>query len=243
MFYEKELNFLLSVMKKCRIKAKVIKSDELVPRVIEKSFSANGKKLEFIDNEGGILLPREKTMYKLDVGFGTSYIYFVLPETGGELLFIGPYLNEKFSEAEIMSFGEKNGFVPKDIESLLEYLSALPILSPDSQAMIMLDSFLELVWKSPTFTIADGKARYHITAPVASAAEDLSDADQLLRKMKDMEARYEMENELISAVTLGQVQKEKLLFSTNSTDAFEHRIPDLTRNAKNYAIIMNTLLL
>ena len=122
MFYEKELNFLLSVMKKCRIKAKVIKSDELVPRVIEKSFSANGKKLEFIDNEGGILLPREKTMYKLDVGFGTSYIYFVLPETSGELLFIGPYLNEKFSEAEIMSFGEKNGFVPKDIESLLEYL-------------------------------------------------------------------------------------------------------------------------
>ena len=39
-----------------------------------------------------------------------------------------------------------------------------------------------------------------------------------------------------------QVQQEKLLFTDSSSDAFEKRLPDLTRNAKNYAIIMNTLL-
>ena len=76
MFYEKELNFLLSVMKKCRIKAKIIKMHELSSVIIEKSFSADGKMLELSDKNGhGVLSPRGNTLYKLDVGFGVSYIF------------------------------------------------------------------------------------------------------------------------------------------------------------------------
>lgn len=243
MFYEKELNFLLSVMKKCRIKAKIIKTHELSSVIIEKSFSADGKMLELSDKNGhGVLSPRGNTLYKLDVGFGVSYIYFALPESDGELLLVGPFVRERLTDGEIMSLEEAFGFEPKHFDGLKSYLGTLPILPNDSHAEIMLDSFLELIWKSPTFAVADGKARYHITAPEASDREDISDSDELLRKMKDMEARYEMENELISAVRLGQLQKEKLLFPATSADAFERRIPDLTRNAKNYSIIMNTLL-
>ncbi len=243
MFYEKELEFLLTVMKKCRIKIKRIKARELSSLIIEKSFSADGKILQLPNTDGhGVLAPRDKTLYKLDVGFGVSYMYLVLPETDGELLLVGPFVRERLTDSEIMSLGEAVGFEPKHLDGLKIYLGALPVLSADSHAEIMLDSFLELIWKSPTFAVADGKARYHITAPEASEREDISDADELLRKMKNMEARYEMENELISAVRLGQLQKEKHLFPSESIDGFEKRIPDLTRNAKNYAIIMNTLL-
>lgn len=42
--------------------------------------------------------------------------------------------------------------------------------------------------------------------------------------------------------TLGQLHKENQLFSPFSDQAFEIRLTDLLRNAKNYSIIMNTLL-
>ena len=66
----------------------------------------------------------------------------------------------------------------------------------------------------------------------------------VLASIKMMEARYGFENELMQAVTLGQRHKEKMLASAfeKSEQAFEKRLQDPVRNAKNYTIIMNTLL-
>jgi len=57
-----------------------------------------------------------------------------------------------------------------------------------------------------------------------------------------MEKRYAFENELIRAVTLGQQHKESILSISFHDQMFEHRAKDPVRNAKNYSIIMNTLL-
>ena len=57
-----------------------------------------------------------------------------------------------------------------------------------------------------------------------------------------MEARYSFENELIRAVSLGQQHKENLLAAAFNEQVFEKRVADPIRNAKNYCIIMNTLL-
>ena len=60
--------------------------------------------------------------------------------------------------------------------------------------------------------------------------------------MERLEARYRFENELLQAVTLGQIHKEKLLLNAISEELFEKRAEDTVRNGKNYCIIMNTLL-
>jgi YesN/AraC family two-component response regulator len=60
--------------------------------------------------------------------------------------------------------------------------------------------------------------------------------------MEQMETRYAFENELIRAVTLGQQHKETLLAAAFNEEMFERRLQDPIRNAKNYCIIMNTLL-
>ena len=60
--------------------------------------------------------------------------------------------------------------------------------------------------------------------------------------MQLMEQRYAYENELIRAVTLGQQHKEKILLAAFNDQMFERRTHDAVRNAKNYCIIMNTLL-
>ena len=54
--------------------------------------------------------------------------------------------------------------------------------------------------------------------------------------------RYAFENELIRAVSLGQQHKESLLTAQLNENMFERRVADPLRNAKNYCIIMNTLL-
>jgi YesN/AraC family two-component response regulator len=54
--------------------------------------------------------------------------------------------------------------------------------------------------------------------------------------------RYAFENELIRAVSLGQQHKETLLVAKLNENMFERRVSDPLRNAKNYCIIMNTLL-
>lgn len=59
---------------------------------------------------------------------------------------------------------------------------------------------------------------------------------------KAVERRYSFENELIRAVTLGQAHMEDRFRAAFSVDFFEKRTSDALRNAKNYAVIMNTLL-
>ena len=57
-----------------------------------------------------------------------------------------------------------------------------------------------------------------------------------------MELRYSYENELMNAVSKGQTHKADILLQNFSTFSFEQRLSDPVRNAKNYCIIMNTLL-
>ena len=57
-----------------------------------------------------------------------------------------------------------------------------------------------------------------------------------------LEARYSFENELIRAVILGQQHKETILAAAFNEQLLEKRAADPVRNAKNYCIIMNTLL-
>ncbi len=65
---------------------------------------------------------------------------------------------------------------------------------------------------------------------------------ETLANIKAMEQRYAFENEMIHAVAHGQMQFEDKFVSSTYTAFFEKRANDPVRNAKNYAIIMNTLL-
>ena len=69
-----------------------------------------------------------------------------------------------------------------------------------------------------------------------------SDEQGRLWNIKNMELRYSYENELMEAVSKGQAHKANMLLNSFSTFSFEQRLSDPVRNAKNYCIIMNTLL-
>ena len=59
---------------------------------------------------------------------------------------------------------------------------------------------------------------------------------------KRLEERYDVERQLMQAVSTGQIPKAELLFATLSKYQFEARSTNALRNTKNYLIILNTLL-
>lgn len=106
----------------------------------------------------------------------------------------------------------------------------------------MLDTFCERIWQSDSFSIVDIKPPAKIRE--TAEPEEIKEAnfDDTSINMRTMERRYAFENELIDAVARGQIHMENQLIGAFSEEAFQMRVTDRLRNAKNYAIIMNTLL-
>lgn len=60
--------------------------------------------------------------------------------------------------------------------------------------------------------------------------------------LNSIEERYAKENKLIQAVMRGQIHQVEKIINNMDTQHFDLRVVNPVRNAKNYAIIMNTLL-
>ena len=78
--------------------------------------------------------------------------------------------------------------------------------------------------------------------PLLAAGKIPEDPKQTVWNMQAVERRYAYENELMRAVSRGQVHKTDRLLTDLAALPLEKRLPDVLRNAKNYCIIMNTLL-
>ena len=239
MFYKSELNLVLESFKKCRLNASTVKLDAdgffRFNFGLERIFGKDGPKL-ISQSE---LKP--KCLYKATDGMKLSYRYFLLPETPvPTALFVGPYLDGAISVAELFEIGEKNGVSPSRHRYLEEYYSTLPVLSDESKIFFFLDSLIERIFKSPSFTIVDVNSG--VPQPASPMSSVSNEGDESIIRMKTVEKRYEFENEMIRAVTLGQAHKANQLLGTFSEALFEKRTESPLRNAKNYGIIMNTLL-
>ena len=235
MFSEQELSFLCDIFQKSRLG---------VARITPNTAGYEERPLPFPTDEQGFLLflaglaPR--TVYKIGDAFRRSYLYLLLNHEGRrELLLIGPYLNKPLSDRELLEIGEKNGISPKSQRFLNESYAALPVLEETNPLFTVLDTFCERLWDTPTFAVTDGNLPTS-DSPTTRSNDD--GIDDTLLGMKTMEMRYQFENELMQAVTRGQIHKEAQLLAAFSEESFEHRLSDDLRNAKNYAIIMNTLL-
>ena len=186
---------------------------------------------------------KEHTLYKISDSARRHYIYLSLPSKIEKMiLFIGPYLQTAISPTIILEISEKNALSPKARRYLEEYYSSIPILLESSQIFIMLDTFCERIWNSPAFAIYDTASDSNIRDVNISIPSDTDGLDDILINMRALETRYEFENEMIRAVELGQVHREKQLIEAFSGNLFEKRNSDPLQNSKNYCIIMNTLL-
>ncbi len=245
MFYDGKLEFLRDVFKKCRVHTAVIAKGEIGEAVKDFRLEPIFGELPLGEHDLDRILGEmsARTVYRFTDSFGFCYIYFLLPSLDKTtLLLVGPYLNTAPSHEQLLEIGEKNGISPKQQKYLTEYFSSVPVLSNENYLFAMLDTFCELIWRSPSFDIVDVNSPTHTSKLSISENVYGGEKGDVLVDMKTMETRYAFENQMMRAVSLGQLHMEKQMLSAFSAQAFEKRVSDPSRNAKNYCIIMNTLL-
>ena len=243
MFFENDLKFLRDILKKNHLQTHIVSSGDLLSSVTDASAAvAYGEDAEALTVEGFTGKLSEKTLYRLSGAYGLYHFCLILPGTDSSVLFIGPYLTSQMSREQMLEIGESNGISPKNIKYLTEYYFSLPVLSEEGMLLSVINTFCERIWKSPSFAVVDLDKK-NFSSLLPSSVLSVGDRfDDTLVGMKMMEMRYAFENEIMQAVTLGQIHKESQLMLAFSEPLFEKRLPDPIRNAKNYGIIMNTLL-
>ena len=243
MNYEYELNFFSDILKKCHIPTAIVSSNERADAVIDaRLFDILGSSSAL--SVAQVLGPMEdKTQYKMINEFKLHYIYIKLPLSVEKNIFlIGPYLSALPSSKEILEISETLGLPLGVQKPLTEYYFSLPIFAENDRLFMMVDAFCERIWETPSFAITKVNQSYPSSVLHSDATARGESFDEIEANIKMMELRYAFENELMRAVSLGQQHKENLLISKLNDNIFERRTADPLRNAKNYCIIMNTLL-
>lgn len=244
MFYEAELRFLRETFRKCRIPATIIDLNSTMQERQDLELSLFYDSLDTATPIAQLLPPvQERILYRLADSFFHRYLYFKLPElpTDGILL-VGPYLETPPSESQLMEWAEAHHIPPTKQQQLMQYTWSLPALPQSSHLHVMLDAFMERLWGLGNYSIEDVEQTPHAEDTLLLSKVSALEQRDALWNMKNMERRYALENEILDAVANGQSFKADSLLPIITPMAFENRLSDPIRNAKNYSIIMNTLL-
>lgn len=241
--YEQELSFLQDTFQKSHVRlARIAEADfyamqEIHP-LLNETLAPSVAARRLFPND---LFPW--TMYKQTDVYRRAWVYLLLPENGGQdVLLMGPYLSSPITEEEMLEMSEENGLSPQMQRTVREYYTSLPVLRDTNLLFVMLETFCERIWNRPSFAVVDVNREHHVPVSLLSEAPRTDSFDDHLANMKVLEKRYEFENEMIRAVTLGQIHKEKQFLPGFEAMQLEMRSASPLRSAKNYSIIMNTLL-
>ncbi len=244
MFFDHELYFLQQLLTRCHLQNQIIQADEPLNNSsnggLSMLFGQDAEAKRFCDYFPEV---NERTVYRLTDMFLCKYIFLRLPTPDGkDILIIGPYLNVDISNQQILEQGEKMKIPPKQLDLLKTFYSSLPIIREESYIFTMVNTFAEYLWgDAKSFASRDISS----SNPAAIAAWELegsSLSNDGMLSINTMENRYNYENELMLAVSQGNLHKAEAFLSGFSSLALESRVPDRLRNTKNYCIILNTLL-
>lgn len=243
MFYEGELRFLCTTLKKFRVAVSFVDCDNAPEKIQCDGFRGLFGEIiyEKVIKE---LLSDVKPfiIYKASTPFKLNYIFLMLPQVSKPtLMVIGPYMPQNLPTAKILEVGEKFGVPPHNQKLLEGYYGSLPIIEDSNAVFFMLESFAEHIWGgSNSYSVEE--ITYEQPDSILPLKKSDAQSREILLNMQLMEERYAFENELMQAVANGQAQKVSLLTSKISPSTFERRLTDPLRNLKNYGIIMNTIL-
>ncbi len=245
MFYENELRFLCEIFKKNRVRVTFASPSETIAKVIDNNMEKlligeSQKELTIFDVFGEI---KPYTIYKFSNSYRLYCLFLLLPQTQTDtLVAVGPYLDSKVDNRFLFELCEKYNIRPDKQKMLKDYYASIPVLCDSDPIFSVIYTFAERIWGGrASYTVVDTTADFSALPYISSKVTDDSNHDLLLN-MKLMEQRYAYEDELMTAVSMGNDHKVARILSTLSPENFDKRVSDSLRNLKNYSIVMNTLL-
>ncbi len=245
MFYDSELHFLQSVLKKCRVQTQIINVNEHPESNLDLGLRAllqidDAFEKPLIDVLGEVL---PNTIHLLTDGYECKYVYLQLPgDILENVLVIGPYQVKSFNHEEILELAEKNVVPAAKMREFESFYNGLPVVGDEGQLISLVDTFGEFIWNgSSNYQFAEYELETSFENVTSIINKSLSEHDGLTWNSKLIEARYAYENEFLFAVTQGNYPKAKHLISQIGSIQFDQRNTDPIRDMKNYCIIINTL--
>ena len=143
----------------------------------------------------------------------------------------------------LLELCEKYSIPPQHVSYMQKAYSYIPTLMDEAVVITAIHTLGEVLWgdlNAFTFeNIQKGIVEQYIPT---SSLSILNPEDESIYSIQAIESRYEVENDLLAAVTQGKLSKAELVFAGANANLLESRNPDSLRNIKNYCIIMNTLL-
>ena len=237
-----ELEYLLKVLKKMNMQAFVVPGGSTPHRDIdlglrrilgvgagfENTFSCPGSWAE------------ERTVYKFTDEFMCNYVFMLIPDGA---LVIGPYQTFEIRREQMLEIGERCGMPAVNFPRLEAVYARIPLLRDKTPLLSMINVLCEGLWgEDSEFHIIDIKQESTEPHDLILDSEPELDAEDIMARMKTMEARYAHENELLETVARGLTSRAELMLSHFSPKLLDKRSPDPLRNTKIYCTICNTLL-
>lgn len=179
-------------------------------------------------------------VYMVEDQFKIHYVIIRLPTSPGAemaFLFIGPYLTEA-SDALLEGHIQAGDMALEQVAALRAYYSGIPqitILDAMEAEIIILAKHL---LGSEDFTIDGISLRFH---DIDGSAQVSPQQDEVIH-MEMIEERYQVEDDLLKAIELGDHQQALKHLSAFNRFRIETRHADVLRDRKNYFITSNSLM-
>lgn len=240
------LNFLLTILENMRIPAALLQA----PFENAETFDLGIRKIAYPQIDYAKYTHRfyesckPQIIYKAYDEFLFSYLILLLPDTDSSPLFvIGPYTTEAFQEHEILNKAQEFNIPPELFFKFKNCYEQIPILADGNVLFTLINSFAAMLWGSmDSFTMAELSSFSAHQTDEAALPLTQENTDELLLSMQNTEAKYAAENEFLQMVSHGQIHKIEMYLDLINLTTSEQRYVDKLRNAKNYALTMNTLL-
>jgi AraC-like DNA-binding protein len=244
MWYQTELRFLQSMLKKVNLQFLLLTKEELPINPTDLGIRKFlGREAEY--RRMFCELPFEasqNTIYKLTDSFLCNYLYLMLPGESPTVLLVGPYMLVQLTQHQLLQEAERFSVPPQLFKEMENYYGSIPVLNDERFLFSIINSLAEVLWgSSESFTVVDLKEDQILPSPFSPEVDPIP-LEKTLLSMEDMERRYTYENEVLRAVSLGMSHKAELMLSNFNQLAIKQRVADPLRNIKNYCIIMNTLM-
>ena len=188
---------------------------------------------------------KTNTIYQIEDGFFCHHMIFLIPMEDGKVKFayLGPYTQEIISKQQIAKLAEKYHFPPGLIPQIEAYYQSIPFVEDEAHIQSIIYTFCAMLYGgADNFTTKQYQDFYPINFDIISKVSSIKDSLDPTSNVLYLEDRYDVERKLMQAVSVGQIPKAELLFTTLSKYQFESRSSNALRNVKNYLIILNTLL-
>lgn len=182
------------------------------------------------------------TLYKAFDEFHFNYIVLQTPvNEKPHFLVIGPYTLTDWNPETLYNIAQEFNIPPEKYGDFRACYDKVPFLPDSSIFFSIVNTFCETIWGSlDAYTMVEVSS---MGENVNSKPQPLSlGSAELVNSINSLETIYKAENELMQIVSNGHLHKVEMYINLINFHTAKQRHADPVRNAKNYAIIMNTLL-